>query len=159
MMIAQDIGAMIHGELARIPETITAGAGNDGVEVNGPAIDLLAVSNQGKRKFHSAKVMIPFSATLGAAETLTVAFNLQTASDSGFTTDVADLAPAFASAVVQDGGAGGTFNGVVELSIPLEQANQYVRLQSTADLSAANTDTVDVAAVLVMGGVDEAPVV
>jgi hypothetical protein len=157
-MLHQNIGPHLHGEIGRIAEVITAGAGNDNVEVNGPAIDLLALANQGKRKFHSCKVMIAWSAALGAAETLTIAANLQTATDSGFSAGLADLTPAFASAIVQSGGAGGTFNGVTEFSVGLEQAKQYVRLQSTANLSRANTDTVAIAAIIVMGGADVEPV-
>ena len=40
MALFRDIGAYIRGYLARIPETITAGAGNDGAEVDGPWINV-----------------------------------------------------------------------------------------------------------------------
>lgn len=156
----EDIGALLHGEIGRDAAVITAGAGNDGVEINGPSIDLTALANQGKRRFRSAKVFIQYKAVLAAAATLTLAANLQTANETGFTTGVADLDGVLASAVVATGpGGGGTVTGVAEFKVDLTQAKQWIRLQSTADLSAANTDTVAIAAVIVMGDPDEAPVV
>ena len=40
--VQRDIGHLITGSLARLPETITAAAGNDNANVNGPAINRLA---------------------------------------------------------------------------------------------------------------------
>jgi hypothetical protein len=153
-LISENIGALITGKFARIPAVITAGAGNDGVEVNGPALDLLALT----KKYHSCKVMIVWEAAIGASESLSIAANIQTSSVSNFGSDTADLSPAFPSAIVQAGGGGGTFQGVTEFSVPLVGAKQYIRLQLTADLSRANTDTVAIAAVFVMGGADQNPV-
>jgi hypothetical protein len=153
MGLFRDIGAWIKGYLARIPETITAGAGNDGVEVSGPWINVANLPG------HGAVALLVWSATLAEDETLSLAANLQDATDSGGT-GAADFGTALANAVVATGPTGGgTVNGVTEMRIPEFNGNRgYVRLQSTADLSATGTDTVDVAAILVVGGGHVLPV-
>lgn len=156
-LIAENIGALIHFEIGRIPETVTAGAGNDNVEVNGPAIDLLALDGQGKRKFHSCKVGLLWEIVQAGATNFSVAMNIQTANVNTFNDgSQVDLAPAYALTIVKSGA--GTFRGVVPLSVPLVGAKQYIRLQSTVDLSAGGVDTAKVAAWLTLGGVDVAPV-
>lgn len=160
MIPAQNIGAVLKTAVARIPETITAGAGNDNVEVNGPAIDLMGFSSthQNNIRFSSALLVVAYSATLAAAQTWTLTWNLQTASDSGFTTDVADLTTPVAEAAV-NGGGGGTFTGVIEVEVDLAALSKqrYIRLQSTSDLSAGTVDTADVAGILIFGGADSDP--
>lgn len=156
-LIPENIGALIHCEIGRIPETVTAGAGNDNVEVNGPAVDLLALSGQGKRKFHSCKVGLLWEIVQAGATNFTVLMNLQTANVNTFNDgSQADLSPVYPSTIVQTGA--GTFRGVVELSVPLVGAKQYIRLQSTVDLSAGGVDTAKVSALIIMGGADVNPV-
>ncbi len=152
--VARDIGAFIKGELALTPAVITAAAGNDGVEVEGPAVDRLAL----RRHYLSAKLIIAFEAMLGDGETLSIAANAQDDIQSNFAGAPADYGDAFANAVVATGGGGGsTERGTVELSFDLSSARQFIRAQVTADLSAASADTVAIAATWVFGGADELP--
>jgi hypothetical protein len=153
----RDIGAWITGYLCRIPETITAGAGNDGSEVDGPWINVKGTDGEGIEA-HGAAVLLCWSATLADTETLTVGpMNLQDATDiSG--TGAADFGPTTAAAVVATASGAQTLNGVTMHKVKEFNGNRgYVRLQSTVDLSATGTDTVDVAAILVLGGSAELP--
>jgi hypothetical protein len=126
----------------------TAGGAGDATELDGRYID--------RSGYLSAKLTVAFKAVLGDGETLSIAANLQDDADgAGVGTD---FGGAFASAVVATGpGGGGTVEGQVELDFDLSGARQYVRAQFTPDLSAANTDTAIIAAVLVLGGADEIP--
>jgi hypothetical protein len=143
--LMRDVGAWVKGYLALIPATITSGAGNDGVEVDGPYIDVSDLPG------HGAVLMIVWSATMDTDETLTIAANLQDAT-SGAGAGVADFGDALAATVVSTGAAG-TTNGVTELRIPEFNGNRgFVRAQVTATLSRGATDTVDIAAILVVGG-------
>ena len=156
LTLPRDIGALIKaGALARIPEVITAGAGNDGVEVAGPEIDRLVDLAE---PCLSAIIAICWSATLAEGETLTLLGNLQDDTTTGMATAVADHGDALASAVVATGpSGGGTVNGCTLFTVDLSDARQFIRLQSTANLSAANTDTVDIAAMILFGGAHQLP--
>jgi len=155
MGVQLDIGAMIKGGLARIPELITAAAGNDNTEIDGPSIDRQSFTSS----YHSLKVIICFSATLDTAETLTITANMQdSADDSTFAdyheAETGDFLPA---TIVRTAPSAETFNGVIEMDVDIQAANRYLRLQSTSDLSRGATDTVDIAAVFVFGGADQLP--
>lgn len=145
----RDIGSYLSSVNALIANTVTAGTGADGAEQNG-----LWNSHIG---FLSGKLVIAYSATLAQAETLTIAANLQDATALAGT-GAADYGDAFAAAVVATGDTGGsTENGTVELNVDLSSARGYVRAQVTPTLSAVGTDTVDLAAILVLGGAAEYP--
>lgn len=155
MLHPRDIGASIEGALALIPAVITAGAGNDGVEVDGPGIDRV-----GSRPLHlSAKLIIAWSAALASTETLSLAVNLQDDTELAFGGTPADYGNALADAVVADEAVdGATPSGTLELPVDLSSARGFLRAQVTATLSASGTDTVAIAAVLVFGGADQEPV-
>ena len=154
--LQHDIGAQLKAALALVPAVITAGAGNDGVEVNGPSINLLGFGNT---RFKSGKLLIAYRAVLGANETLSLAANLQDDTVTGFSGTPADYGTALANAVVASGGgSGATVDGVAEIDVVLAGARQWARAQVTANLSRANTDTVALSAVLVLGGADQLPV-
>lgn len=147
-MRQRDIGAHITGRAGGAVEATAGGAG-DAAEVNGPWID--------RQGYLSGKLIITYQATLGDGETLSVAANLQDASDDSGT-GAADFGNAAASAVRATGGSGGTTErGVVEIDVDLSGAKQYVRPQFTPDLSAANTDVAILAATLVLGGAEGLP--
>lgn len=148
----RDIGAWLLAFLALVPAVITAGAGNDGVEVDGPYIDMTTVGEG--IIAHGGVLFICWQAVLDAAETLTLAANMQDATDVAGT-GVADFGDALASAVVATGGGGGTTEtGVTELRIQELNGNRgAIRAQVTADLSRAGTDTVALAAVFAVGPV------
>lgn len=150
-MVPTDIGAFLMAAVALIPATITAGAGNDGVEVDGPTID----RNGFNHLAQGGKLIIAWDTTLAAAATLSLAANMQDSPNNSTWTDVLDnyAGGALANAVVATGpGGGGTLRGVSVIDFALDQLDRYLRAQVTANLSAANTDTVRIAAVLVMGG-------
>lgn len=142
--LQRDIGSLLASALALPGQVITAGAGNDGVEQNGNVID--------HSPYLSGKLIIAYSAVLAQAATLTIAANLQDASDST-PTDPLDFGTAFASQVVATGGTGGSTEvGTVEIDVNLSSARGFLRAQITADLSAGSIDTVALAAVFVLGG-------
>lgn len=135
-------------------EVITAAAGNDGVEVDGNWVDRKGAN--GSEVPLSGKLIITWTAVLQDTETLTIAANLQDATDvSG--TGAADYGNAFASAIVQTATADATYRGVVEIDVDLSAARGFIRDQVTADLSAAGTDTVAISAVFVLSGENRAP--
>jgi hypothetical protein len=139
-------------------QAITAGAGNDNVELNGQAKDRLKA---GRTLGLSGKLLILFEAVLAQDETLTVAANLQDAAASSFAGgDAADYGTAFPATVVATGPTGGgTVRGVVELDVDLSGARQWVREQVTLNLSASGTDTVKASSCLLIGGTDHLPAV
>ena len=158
MNVMRDIGAFLKAATARAIETITAGAGNDNVAVNGPWIDLSAM----KERPHSAKIIFFGAATLAATETLKLILaKLQDATDGSGTgaADISGEALAGVPITLATGpGGGGTVNFIQSYDIVnLAQARQAVRLVSTVDLSRANTDTTTVAALMVLGGFDKVP--
>lgn len=146
------VGEQLAGVFALIPALITAGAGNDGVEVDGASIQRTGLSGG---PGNSAKFLIPYSTTLADTETLTVAANIQ---DSPAGSSWTDFGTAFASAVLHTSSGGSTHTGVVELDVDLTAADDYIRIQVTATLSASGTDTVSLGAVAVIGGQQEQPV-
>ncbi len=146
----QDAGALIAARYGAAGIDATAGGAGDATEVDGAWID--------RRGFSSLKVVIAFTATLAQAATLSIAANLQDASDSSGT-GAADHGTALASAVRATGGTGGsTETGVIELDFDLSAADRYVRIQFTPDLSAANTDVAELAAIYVLAGATDNPV-
>ena len=146
----QDAGALIAARYGIAGVDVTAGGAGDAAEVDGAWIDRLG--------FASLKVIIAFTATLAAGETLAIAANLQ---DAGAVdgTGAADFGTALAPTVQATGGAGGsTETGVLELDVDLSAADRYVRVRFTPDLSAATTDGAELAAVYVLAGATENPV-
>ena len=147
-MNARDIAAQLAPRMCEAA-SITAGGAGDNTEVDGDFHD--------RQGFLSCLLIIAFEAVLGAAETLSIAANLQDANDDQGA-GVADFGDALASAVVATGGAGGTTErGVATLKADLSAARQFVRAQFTPDLSAGAADTAIVVGVLVFGGADEIP--
>lgn len=149
--IMRDIGSFIKGYMALIPAVITAGAGNDGVEVDGPWFDVSELEG------HGAVLMIEWSAVLADTETLTLAANLQDATALAGTA-AADFGTALAAVVVATSDGGTTEQGVTEMKLVEFNGNRgFVRAQVTATLSATGTDTVALGATLVVGGLNVLP--
>jgi len=145
-----DIGALLAARYASAGVDVTAAGSGDATEVDGAWID--------RRNYTSMKAVIVYTTTLQSGETLSVAANLQDASDSSGT-GAADFGDALTSTVQATGESGGsTETGVVELDFDLSAADRYVRLQFTPDLSASGTDTAELAAVYIIGGSNENPV-
>lgn len=147
-MQRKDIGSLIAIRRASVNTAVTAGAGGDATEVVGVIIDRATLGWP-----ESAVLAIPFTATLGAAETLTLAYTVQEGNASNLS-DAATLKAA-AAAVVATGA--GTVNGEFEVSIPLVGAGRYVRFNYTPNLSRANTDTAALSSVVAFGGANRLP--
>jgi hypothetical protein len=139
----ENIGSKIAVVRGAANTAVTAGAGGDNTAVTGVIIDRAALGWP-----QSCVVAVPYTATLAASQTLSVAITLQ----SGETSNLADAATfaTRANAVVATGV--GTLTGVVELDVNLSGAGRYVRANFTPDLSASGTDTAALSEVIVFGG-------
>lgn len=153
--IYTDIGAFIGADCAVVPEVITAAAGNDGVEVDGPDINRDQWSDRGQ----SASFIISFYADMAATETLTVDTQIQDSADGVAWTD-------FDGPVALSGTAQTVFGGenaaqdiyaCHKHDIDIKMARQYLRVQTTLDLSAAGVDTVAYGGCIIVGGQQELP--
>lgn len=147
----RSIGDQIAVRRAAANTAATAGGSGDNTEVVGVIIDRAAIGFP-----QSCKVAIPFTATLAAAATLTLAWDM----DEGNVSDLSDaevLKAETAQVVATGPGGGGTVTGTFEANVPLAGAGRYVRLNFTPNLSAANTDTAALSAVIVFGGMDRLP--
>ena len=141
----ENIGSKIAVVRAAANTAATAGGSGDNTAVTGVIIDRAALGWP-----QSCVVAVPFTATLAAAATLSVAITAQSG-DAANLSDATTLATR--SGVVATGpGGGGTVTGTVELDINLSGAGRYVRANFTPDLSAANTDTAALSEVIVFGG-------
>lgn len=148
----RSIGDKIAVRRAAANTSITAGGGGDNTLVTGVIIDRTAVGNA-----LSAVLAIPFTATLAANATLTISGVIQEG-DAVNLSDAATLQTIPATVVATGPVGGGTVTGTFEVNVPLAAAGRYVRANFTPDLSAANTDTAALSAVLVFGGADRLPV-
>ena len=146
--LSRNIGGFIKSVASGAVDVVAAGAG-DASEDSGAWID--------RQGYLSGKLVISYEAVLAATETLSIAANIQDATDSSGT-GAADFGTAFANAVVATGQAGGsTERGTVEIDVDLNLANQYLRSQVTPDLSASATDTAIITATFILGGAQELP--
>jgi hypothetical protein len=148
----RNIAALIAVKNAAGPAAMTAGGAGDNTLVTGIIIDRAALGWP-----QSAELVIPFTATLAASATLSVAVTLQHS-------DASDMSGAgtfdsIANAAVATGPAGGgTVVGETVKAVSLAGAKRYLRLNFTPDLSAAGTDTARVGAILAFGGNNRLPV-
>lgn len=145
------IGDLIVARRASANAAATAGGSGDNTEVVGVIIDRAAIGWP-----QSCLVVIPFTATLAAADTLSIAWDI----DSGDASNLAgaDVLEAATATVVAAGpSGGGTVTGELTAKVNLAGAGRYLRLNFTPDLSRANTDTAALSSVIVFGGMDRLP--
>lgn len=160
-MSTRDIGNIIGGAVALDPAVITAGAGNDNVAVTGPYTDLTALAQRPR----AVALLVAWKAVLAAAATLSLTMKFRDATDTTGTAVADYVGPAhtqqtakLAVTVVATGpGGGGTVRGVTKIACELQPARACLAATVTADLSAANTDTVAIAGTFVFAGYDELP--
>lgn len=87
----------------------------------------------------SAKLIVNYTATLAAGETLSLAGNFQDALD-GSGTGVADYGSVVAATVIATGDSGGSTEvGTAEIDVDLSGAREFVRSQVTVSSSASGT--------------------
>lgn len=144
----RDIGSLIRVDRAAANTAVTAGGAGDNTLVTGVIIDRAAIGWP-----ESAVVAIPFTTTLAAAQTLSVSGVVQEGDASNLSDAVTHQT--IASQVLATGA--GTVTGTMEVSVPLRGAKRYIRVNFTPDLSAANTDTAALSAVIVTGGANRLP--
>ena len=144
------IGDIASVRRAAANTAVTAGGAGDNTLVTGVIIDRAALGWP-----QSAIFAVPFTTTLAAAASLSLAYTVQEG-DASNLSDAATLQSA-TSAVIASSVGGGTVTGTFEVNVPLIGAGRYVRVNWTPDLSAANTDTAALSAVLVFGGAERLP--
>lgn len=147
----RSIGDLISVRRAAANTAATAAGTGDNTAVIGAIIDRVAIGTP-----QSAVLAIPFTATLGEDETLSIGYTVQEGQDSGLS-DAATLQTAALAVVATGPSGGGTVTGTFEVNVPLMAAGRYVRANFTPDLSASGTDTAALAAVLVFGGAERLP--
>ena len=147
----RSIGDKVSVRRAAANTAATAGGAGDNTLVTGVVIDRAALGWP-----QSAVIAVPFTATLAAAATLTIADTLQH-SDAADLSGAATLSSQAAQTVATGPAGGGTVTGTYERNVSPRGAKRYLRVQFTPDLSAANTDTAALSAVLVTGGAERLP--
>lgn len=147
----ENIGSKIAVVRAAANTAVTAGGGGDNSPVTGVIIDRAALGWP-----QSGVVAIPFTATLAATQTLSVAITVQDGDNSGLS-DAGTFATRANGVVAIGPAGGGTVTGVVELDVNFSGAKRYVRANFTPDLSAANTDTAALSGVVAFGGAIRLP--
>jgi len=147
-------GAYSRAAFGGINVTATAGSTGDATEANSAYVDRMDGANG---LAMSVKAIITYTTALGAGQSLSFAANLQDATSSGGDA-VADFGEALPATVVASSVGGGTVTGVVELDFDLSGAERFIRLQSTPDLSRANTDTAEYSVTFVVYGHQRTPV-
>lgn len=147
----RDIGALISVGRALANTALTAGGTGDNTEIVGAIIDRRQIGFP-----QSAVLAIPFTATLGVGQTLTIAYSVETG-DASNLSGAEVLQSATAVVVATGPSGGGTVTGVHEVDVPLRGAKSFLRVKATPDLNRANTDTAAVSGVLVFGGADRVP--
>lgn len=151
---SHNIGAYIKSLNAAAITSLTAGGSGDNTAVTGIVIDRFATGDA-----LSMTLLLAFTAVLAAAATLTfktVKVQSGAASDGS---DAADFAVLETTGTVfaTGPGGGGTVTSQAEYDVDLAGAGRYLTIVFTPDLSAANTDTAKVAAVVILGGSDFLP--
>jgi hypothetical protein len=151
MQIVRDLGS---GATSRFVASgvATAGGQGDNQAVTGATIDRIP---QGEQNYLGGALLIPFTATLAAAATLTVTVTEQQSSD-GANWDAAT--PVYQGVVATGGQGGTTETGCLQFPINLAPKKRFIRHVITPDLSAAGVDTCRWAACIVLGGAVVEPV-
>jgi len=147
----RDIGSLIKVDRAAANTAVTAGGGGDNAEVTGVILDRAALGWP-----ESAVLAIGYTTTLAAGQSLSIGYTVQEGQQSNLG-DAATLVTA-TQAVVASSVGGGTVTGTFEVNFSLRGAGRYFRANWTPNLSAANTDTAALAAMLVTGGANRVPV-
>lgn len=147
----KDPAAISHGVYALASTSATAGGSGDATEVNGATINTAALT----ARPNGVVFFVPVTATLAQAETITLTANLQDSADGSTWADITTPAVLL---TLTGGSGGSTETGCVKLGFDVSRARQYLRVQATPNLSAANTDTAVMGAgTAVFTGLDTAP--
>lgn len=144
--IGEDVCVTLAGPVA----AYTAGSAPEGSEVAGRILDLWALP-LGQGGYDSVSLELPWEASIGTkGDTLSFAANFETGDDDGLT-DAADIGTALPATIMAmaDDAIVDRYGVCKGPSLDVKLAKRYLRVQVTAALSAATTDTVGFAPVLV----------
>jgi hypothetical protein len=145
-----DMGSYFKVEYGNMLLTeITAGLTTlDAVEYESSSID--------RDGFGSAKILVPYSATLDTDETFKATVSIADSTDDS---DWNAYAAVLDSIAVVTGTTAGTTTGVREIDVDLSSYSRYIKIKYKPDLSASSTDTLSRTGTLVaLGGATELPV-
>lgn len=142
----KDIGSQIKA-VACGAATATAGGTGDNTAVTGASIDRMG--------YNSGKLAIGYRTSVTAAKTLSFAVEYQESSDNS----TWGTAVALQAATTAETGALTNKVNQITFDVDLSNKKRYIRFNFTPDLSNTLTDTVDCAAIFVMGGADTLPAV
>jgi len=134
--LGRDDAALIVPAFAAAEYSLTAGAGTDNVEKTAAALDLRDQFDT--TRFGSAIAMVTAAATLAAGATLTVSAIWEHSAD-GVT--YAEIGTDRVILTLTGPTGGGTVTGAGKLGCNLLEAERFVRVKYTPDLSAAGADT------------------
>jgi hypothetical protein len=163
-MFEHDLGQYVKGVLGAAPVTAVADSVTDNVAVEGVTLNRLQTATGDIAR--SCVVLVPYTTTLSATETMSLAVMVQDSADGSVWSAAETL---LASAEQASGGvAGATVTGIIELNDDLNSRRQYVRYNVTPNLSQSDiaadpeaeppveaaeaTDAVTFATVVVLGG-------
>jgi len=138
MAHAHDIGSQIVAPGGVIPQNQSG----DGTINGATGID--------RTGFHSAKLVLFVGAVTGTPTSFTVDCNLQESSDDGSADAYADIAN---SGVTQVTAA----STIVEQDIDLADVEKWIRPSIDVAFTGGTSPTVDVTAMIILGGADELP--
>lgn len=147
-MTHRDLKGITVSRAALAGNSITAGAGNDGVKLTGETIDTLELGNPQTCVFE-----VIVTAALAATKGVTVVADVEHSDNGSSWTKIVD-AEAVYSVTAEEAA---TITGVGRIGVDLQMAKRYIRLRPTVDLSNTGTDTAISAAVCIFAGLDTVP--
>ncbi len=163
-MNERDIGNYIGGACALDPAVITAGAGNNGVQVTGPYVDITKIATAPKLP-RAVALLLAWKAVLSATYTLSLAAKFLDATDGSGTgaanyvgeANTQQVASLATTVVAIGPTGGGTVRGATKIACDLVPCRGFIAAAVTATLSNIATDTVAIAGTFIFAGFDELP--
>lgn len=148
--LGRDLAFEVDPIFAMVNGAATAGGAGDDTANNGASIRKSLLDH----RYECLSFAISARAVLAATKTLSLAAKVEHSANGSSWTTLED----FGTAISLLGGVGGTTEtGEAIISVNLNEANDYVRLVLTPDLSASGTDTATFAAVGLLSGADARP--
>lgn len=147
---AVDGGAYCDAVCSLVPDTFTAGSGDDNVFKDGETIDRIA-----RRLPQSMKIAVLLHLVMASGQRATISNVLQ---DKEVGENFAQYGELPDDVVITANDDGSAIVTTVNLDVDLAGAKQYVRHRTRVNLSASGTDTAAVAATATLFGLESLPV-
>lgn len=148
--MGRDDAAFLVAVFAKAEYDLTAGAGTDAAEQTAATLDLR--DGFGARRYQSGAAIIAATATLAEAKTLNVTAVWEHSADGATWTEIG-VDQTVLTLIGPVGGA--TVTGSGKLGVNLAEADGFVRVKFTPDLSATGTDTAKVSSVYLLLSPDQ----